>query len=794
MHVFPSRPFLSILTLLICLCWSSAGSSEETREQPGVPLQLDVSLNGKKAGLIGSFSSLGGRRLAATQDELDALGLVPPRAHVAGLIPLDEVAGLTYRYDEERQTIDLIASDVLLKSREIGPPRPEPIRVSDSNLIGAVINYGFNGSFYDSAWTTSPNSYLAWQQQSLSFDSRIFGPFGIFANSGYFGARNVDQEHFVRLETTWSFADPETLSSWRAGDVITRSPLWARSIRLGGAQVQTDFALRPDLITAPLPAFRGSAAVPSSVDVFINNTLAYSQNVQPGPFVLSNLPTVNGAGNANIVVRDATGRESIQGVSFYSAPTLLRGSLFDFSIEAGFVRENYGIVSDDYDSRPVGSGSVRYGLTDDVTLEGHGEVGSGLLNAGVGTSFNLFNISLWSFATSASSYDGGVGAQVYGAVQTQVGPLNVRLSTQRTIGDYKDLASVVPPSGPTWGLFSLGLTNLDVPKALDIGTVSFALPERSGSVSLSVLNRTTEDQASRIVTGSYSLPLFGNSSLMASGFHDFESSNVGLFVGLSIPLGDAGHSQLGLNQSGGQARLFADYAKVATQEPGSFGWRIAESEGDAPIRSAAMTQQGSVARVEAGVDQVANSTRGRVTVDGAVVITNRGAFLSNRINDAFAVVDVGAPQVDVLVENRKVTTTNAQGLALVPTLRSYQRNKISIDPDSLPADMTAPEVVSKTVPRDRGGVAVTLKASRTTGAAVVVLRTADGTFVPPGTPGIVLHSNRHFVVGYDGRAFIDDLTHHNQVQIETPGQSCTGSFEFNDEVGAQVVIDGVICK
>ncbi|NEV03151.1 hypothetical protein, partial [Bradyrhizobium uaiense] len=39
----------------------------------------------------------------------------------------------------------------------------------------------------------------------------------------------------------------------------------------GGLQAQRDFALRPDLITAPLATIGGSAAVPSTVDVYVNN-------------------------------------------------------------------------------------------------------------------------------------------------------------------------------------------------------------------------------------------------------------------------------------------------------------------------------------------------------------------------------------------------------------------------------------------------------------------------------------------------------------------------------------------
>ena len=60
--------------------------------------------------------------------------------------------------------------------------------------------------------------------------------------------------------------------SYRAGDTISgRTLAWTRPIRLGGLQVQRNFALRPDLVTLPLPSYSGSAAVPSTVDVYVNN-------------------------------------------------------------------------------------------------------------------------------------------------------------------------------------------------------------------------------------------------------------------------------------------------------------------------------------------------------------------------------------------------------------------------------------------------------------------------------------------------------------------------------------------
>lgn len=800
MREFRSRSDLA--GALFCLYALLLGCADGVRASSSVPLQLEVSINGRAVGLIGSFVLTSDQRIAGTRQELDSLGIRVADVGTSAPIPLDELNGLTYSYDAARQAINIIASDDRLKPQEIGPLQPDRVTLSDSQLVGAVVNYGLTGSLYDDGnpGPTSARSWLPRQLQTLSLDTRVFGSLGTFAISGYLGSGVANQELFVRLDSTWSWSSADTHSTWRFGDVITRGPAWARPVRLGGAQLSTDFAARPDLVTAPLPAFRGSAAVPSTVDVFINNTKAYSQEVQPGPFVISNMPTITGAGSANIVVRDATGRETAQTVTFYNAPSLLRPSLFDYSVEAGFVRENYGIVSNDYDGRPVGSLSARYGLTDSVTLEGHAEVGAGLVNGGIGASFSLFDRSLWSLGGSLSNYDGATGALVYAAFQTNLGAASLHLSTQRTVGAYKDLPAVVQPDFVTTPYVASGPLNLafDPPKALDTATVTFPLSGQGDNLSISMINRRTEEQSSRVLAGTYSRPLINDALMIVSGFHELETGNSTLFAGVSMPLGELGHAQVGLSrggdQSGDHTEVAADYVKIASAEPGSVGWRISSNESDVSVRTAAATYQGSAARVEVGVEQIDDRVRGRATVDGAIVATSAGTFLSNRVTDSFAVVDVGAPDVDVLLDNRKVATTNSDGHALIPGLRSFQRNKISLDPDKLPPDATIPDVAAQVAPGDRAGVAVSLKAARTDNAAVVVFRAADGEFIAAGARGLLVDADKTFVVGYDGRAFIEGLAPHNAVTIDAGDKTCQASFAFAAVPGQQAVIDNVTCN
>jgi hypothetical protein len=85
-----------------------------------------------------------------------------------------------------------------------------------------------------------------------------------------------------------------------------------------------------------------------------------SQDVESGPFRLTNLPILSGQGDASIVVRDSAGRDVETTLPFLVSNKLLRGGLLDFSVEAGFPRLFYGALSNDYQDTFAGSASLRF--------------------------------------------------------------------------------------------------------------------------------------------------------------------------------------------------------------------------------------------------------------------------------------------------------------------------------------------------------------------------------------------------------------------------------------------------
>ena len=324
----------------------------------------------------------------------------------------------------------------------------------------------------------------------------------------------------LRLDTTFAYSDPESLITYRGGDAITGGLNWTRPIRFGGVQVQRNFGLRSDLITAPLPTFSGSAAVPSTLDVYMNNTKTYTQDVPPGPFQVNNLPLISG-GEARLVLRDATGREVETTMPFYTSARLLREGLTYFSAEAGAPRVYYGTNSDSYVDKAFASASVRHGMYDWLTLEGHAEAGAGLYNGGAGAVIRTGNFGVLSLAASGSTYSSQSGFQAYAAFETKFWGMSVNASSTRTFGNYNDLASVTAPILTTiTALNAVIPPSTAPPKALDRVSIGTRLPDRS-SLGLSFVHlEPAAGLTSNLVSAAWSRPIFDNSQLFVTAFAD----------------------------------------------------------------------------------------------------------------------------------------------------------------------------------------------------------------------------------------------------------------------------------
>ncbi len=755
-------------------------------------LQLEVFVNGAATDLIAEFRQETDGSLAIDPVQLSNVGIAPAEQALRpdGLIALSRLSNVSYEVDEVSQNIRFTVSHDAISTRVIEAHTPDTEVRKAQSAVGGLVNY----TIYASTGGNGIEDMWAFEGVSGWLEGRVFSPLGVVSHSQIVSSSPNETYDSTRLDTTWSYSNPQAMITYRAGDLISGGLSWTRPIRLGGVQVQRNFGLRPDLVTMPLPELSGSAAVPSTVDVYVNNARRLSQEIRPGPFEISDLPVVTGSGTARVVVRDALGRQTVTETPFFASSELLAPGLWDFSAEGGLARRLYGIESNDYDDRFIASGSVRYGLNDWLTLEGHAEGGGGLLNGGAGAVFGIGHYGVGSFAAAASTYQGYTGYQIAGSVELELGDVHLYGRTQRTFGDYLDIAAITAerPLLPDFDFRTAA-----PPRSLDQVSVSVPLNFDPSIFNVSYTQlETAEGDQSRILGLSYTRPVGSGASLFATAYTDFENDDsFGVFAGLSMTLGRDVHASVGTSFDAEGTTVTTELIKSGGDEVGSLGWRIRDAEDARTNRLASINYRAPIARFEVGVEQYEDLYRASAQVDGAVVVAGGDVFLSNRVDDAFAVVDTGAAGIEVEYENRPVGRTNRRGKLLLPGLRSYEPNKIAIDPTNLPVDAAVGGTRETTVPADRSGTVVKFAVDTAPQAALVTLRDEEGAFVETGASGHLAGSSESFVVGYDGQAYVTGLGARNTIVIDQPTRGrCEASFAFRPKEGEQVNIPDTVCR
>lgn len=761
----------------------------------GQELLLDVKVNDNASRVLARFRHLPDGKLAATPDELRKAGFRAERgvAGKDGFIPLDSLPGVAWEYNDVDQMIAFTAPDQAREPTTVDlGSESEPIDYSAVRSdFGLVTNY--------TLYATSGSN---WHGDNLdgslsgSVESRLLTPFGTLSTSGLGRMNPFDAGRYdiARLDSAWRYVDPKRMLTYQIGDTVSGALSWSSSYRLGGLQIRRNFGIRPDLVTTPVPSLSGSASVPSTLDLYLNNMKVYSGDVPSGPFDFSGLPFLGGGGDARIVMKDALGRESVIQRSYFFAPGMLRKGYVDYSAEVGFPRLGYGYSSFNYASDIAASASIRYGLTNWLTLEGHAEGIRSLVNTGAGFAASLGPYGSVNASVAASRYEGALGEKISAYYQVSRNGYSFYIGGDRMIGDYNDV-----------GLVADRRNDYETPvsarsRQVDRVGVSFPLGFDPSSLSLgfSRVHGAGRDNDSSLVSASWSRTVFDKVSLYVTGYGDLgRRGDFGVYAGLSMPIGKDMTASASLSRNGDHIGVDTSLSRSSGLEEGAVGWTIRDHEGGGgnSARSVSANYRTRLAQLSGSVEQSGDQGRLTGTIEGSVVAAGGGVFLANRVDDAFAVVKAGGPNVDVSVNSRRVAKTNSRGRALVPSLDSYRRNRISIDPANLSFDLQPDQTEAIVIPADRSGAVVDFGVSKVD-AAIVSLTGPDGKSVPLGAAVQLDGSSQSTVAGYDGRTYLTGLSGRNSITVTLPENAgtCHATFDYAAKPGAQPEIGPIPCR
>jgi outer membrane usher protein len=749
-------------------------SSDSLAEPVGdETLLLDVHINGQPTGKIGEFVMRRGR-LMVRPSELRDLGFRIPDSVILStheLIALSDVRGLSWSLDEKSLVVNLTVGDSLLQPALVQPPGLQAMlghREIESGT-GMTLNYDAVGTFASGKLGGSG-----------SMEMRAFSHLGVASSNwlGYAGASSLNSSSAsaVRLDSSYTFSDVNSLRRYTLGDYITASLSWNRPVRLTGIQVNSDFSMRPDLITFPMPTISGSAAVPSTVQVLTDGNVAASTQVGAGPFQVPQLPVVSGAGTISMTVTNALGQQVTVTQPFYASSSLLAPGLQTFALQSGAVRRDWGTVSNDY-GKIAGTGIYRRGMTSKFTIEGNVEGTPGTMLAGAGGIQQIGHLGVINFAVAGSSGGGHSGAQFALGAQRIGRVFSLGGSAIEGSRNYRDVASL-NGDGILRKQIS-AFSSLYLRRVGSLGGAYAGLDEDAPPVPME--SSLVAGQHSHVVSASYSIQVH-HVTFFASYFKDIATSNGthGLQGGIMIPFG----RRSSVNVSGtsdGTAQL---QAQQSASLIGDWGYNAYVSTGNSSHAFGQVQYRSPFGLYTAGADESNGDTTLRFETQGAVSLADGGVFPSNAIYDSFAIVDTSpVTHVHVLQENRDVGRTNSSGRLLVADLRSFDLNHIAITATDVPADVTLDTATREMRPQDRSGVVVKFPVKFSHGA-LLQLVDERGAAIPLGSTATLIATGVVVPIGYDGNAYVEDLGAHNEVKVERmDGRRCLVSFNYTPVPG-----------
>jgi len=726
-----------------------AGTSAGPTQNGVAELWLAVVLNGQPVSEAALVLRARDGQLFVSRTDLRGWRLriprVPQLSHDGeDYLPLDALADLTYRVDEPAQTLIVKAApsafrSVAIRGSEIAfeTPTPPP--------PGAFLNYDLTATRSGAETATS-----ALLQPSL------FGRWG----SGLADFLDSDangRERMVRLDTTWTVDQPQSATTLRVGDALTgASSLWGASVRFAGVQWGTNFATRPGLITFPLPTIAGANALPSTVDLYVNGALRMSTSVPMGPFQLQNVPAISGDGQIQVVVRNLLGQEQVITQSFYASPALLRAGLRDFSYEAGVVRENYGLASDEYEHALL-VGTDRVGLSDSFTADLHGELlrdqqtlgiggdelipGFGVANAAVAGSHSLQGegaLAVLGFDRTARRFSFGGTIQVAAKRFADVG----------TLGDQPT------PIRMTRAYASVALGRL--------GSLSFLSARQDyGGGDVVDLTSIRED---------FQIRRFGFLSLSVTRARA-ATSDTTVELTFTRSLGERTSATLDTTSESGREQGLMEIQHNLPAGPGS-GYRLSAGMNGSPDGEAEYTWQTEAGTYDVDAERMLGETQESASATGGLAVFGDQLFPTRSIDGSFAVVNVGdEPGVRVYDDNQIVGRTNAEGQVLVPNLRPYEDNQIGIEQADLPLDAQISTVTQNAVPYFRSGTLVKFAVLHPHGA-LITLVLESGAVLPAGAVVRVAGRDQEYPSALHGEVYVTDFSAPAVLHASWPGGTC----------------------
>lgn len=590
----------------------------------------------------------------------------------------------------------------------------------------------------------------------------------------------------VRFDSSWTTDKISDMARWRVGDSNTKAANWSSSTRFGGIQYATNFAVRPDLVTHPLMAFKGRAELPTTLDIYANSIPVYHTKLRSGDFDINNLPVNNGKGDLIVRTEDITGKIETLKLPYYSVPSLLTKGLSDFSFAAGFQRLNYGVQDFDYSSLLINA-DYMHGISDVWTSGGHFDMLRNFASVGATNIFKLGNYGsiAASLVTNLTRFNQAQKLTIGYSYQSENYNFNANIANngKRFYDTYNPQAAIsAKPTIQT----SIGYNN-----------------QRFGGISISYLSFVSSSidgaKQMKMLTSSYDKDITKNSGLRLSAGTDLNNKKKNIFFVASFRINISNDKSVLVNRAK-QKNITTTQYTISSPIGAPIGWGY----------NASLITKGKTKEYDIQVDKntehldsslfLFNSDRVKtqqLSLKGAVVAIDKSLFFTQTVSNGMALVKVAnLKNIPVYYNNQIVGDTDSKGKLLIPDVIPYVPSEISLDQQKLPLDTEFSSLTVKTVTKPKSAVVINYEIVKARSAEMILVNEYRQPLPFDHTVTIEGIDDDLFV-GYNGQLFVNDMKDLNILKGKVCDEDKCCAFETPINQNSQdpiIDLGEIICK
>ncbi|ENU48311.1 fimbria/pilus outer membrane usher protein [Acinetobacter nosocomialis] len=807
---FPAHSFAEQLvdhtnTLIPSVPESIDGNNKYTQEKTNgqeqnlnfIQLFLNISINSNPSEDLFSVKQSKDGKLYIRSGDLKTLR-VKMDEHIpdSQWVCINQLKGIQFKYLENEQSLNLQVPASMLTGYSVelsGQQTTSSGLLKMKPLNAAILNY----SLYHTI--TNDESIFSGSAEGI-FNSAL----GNFSSGVLYNGSNetsYSHEKWVRLESKWQYVDPEKVRIYTLGDFVSNSSDWGSSVRLAGFQWSSAYTQRGDIVTSALPQFSGSAALPSTLDLYVNQQKIYSGLVPSGPFDIKQLPFISG-NEVTLVTTDATGQQIITKKPYYFSSKILAKGINEFSVDVGVPRYNYGLYSNDYDDATFASGAIRYGYSNSLTLSGGVEASTdGLTNLGTGFAKNLFGVGVINADIAASQYKDENGYSTLIGLEGRISKnISFNTSYRKVFDNYFDLARVSQIRYLKENQISAEPQNYLSYSALadEIIRAGINYNFYAGyGVYVGYNQIKYSDNSYKLLSANLSGSLNKNWGFYSSAYKDYENhKDYGIYFALRYTPSTRTNAITSVSSDSGRLTYRQEVFVLSEPKINSFGWGgYVERDQDAHTNNASIygSYRARAAYLTGRYNRIGDNDQVALSATGSLVAAAGRIFAANEIGEGYAVVTNAGPKSQIINGGINLGTTDKSGRFLIPSLMPYRENHIYLDPSYLPLNWNVKSTDQKTVVGYRQGTLVDFGAHQVVSGLVRIVD-KNNTALLPGY-SVRINRQQDAVVGYDGEVFVPNLLRQNKLEVDLLDHgSCQINFTYNSNQYSTKKLGPYICQ